>query len=153
MQTGWRHGVLAALVVAVAACGSDEETTAPLRNGIIGNWEATQVEYRSRINASVRIDLIEASATATLTIGADNSYVLTITRLGGSPEITTATWMLDGGVLSVTPTGMPWSWQFSVQLSGDSLRLGGADAEYDFDNDGQADPAQLTLVLTRQAGH
>ena len=39
--------------------------------------------------------------------------------------------------------------QFAYSLSGNTLTLTGADAEWDFDSDGAAEPAKLDVLAVR----
>ncbi len=41
------------------------------------------------------------------------------------------------------------TWQFTIDLNGNTLRLSGADTEWNFDDDDTEDAAKLDLTLVR----
>ncbi len=138
--------VLSLLLGAAFACGDD--SAGPAASEITGTWQATKVEYVSVAQPSVSVDLIaDEDWSATLVLGANGSYTFTRTPPGGQPLVDTGTWELDGDVLNVAPAGTQFRLQFDIALSGNTLRLSGADVEYAFN--GSAEDAKLNLVLTR----
>ena len=129
------------------ACGGDSAGPSP--SEITGTWQATQVEYVSVAQPSVSVDLIaDEDYSATLVLAANGSYTFTLTPPADQPQVTTGTWELAGDVLNVAPTGTQFRLQFDIALSGNTLRLTGAGAEYEF-VDNQPEDATLNLVLTR----
>lgn len=140
--------VLSLLVVAALACG--DGSVGPAASDITGTWQATQVEYVSVAQPSQSVDLIaDEDWTVTLALAANGTYTFTQTPPGEQPQTSTGTWELDGDVFNVAPTGTQYRLQFEIALSGSTLSLTGADAEYDFDDDGSPEDAKLNLVLTR----
>jgi hypothetical protein len=142
-----RRAVSIALLLSAAACGDD--SAGPTASQITGTWQATQVEFVRVAAPAVSVDLIAAGGSATLVLASDRNFTYTVTPPGELTGLETGTWELDGAILTMTPTHLTFSLQFEVQLSGDTLRLSGADAEYDFDGDHVAEPAKLNLVLVR----
>ena len=136
------------LVVCTLAACSKDSPEGPQPEQITGTWNATKVEY-VQSGASTVVDLIADSATATLVIGADNSFEYTLTPKGAAPEVTTGTWTLSGDVWKATPAGMGWSWEWNVALAAGTLSLTGANAEYDFDHDGTPEAATWNMAFTR----
>ncbi|UCC49250.1 MAG: lipocalin family protein [Gemmatimonadota bacterium] len=142
-----RRAVSIALLLSAAACGDD--SAGPTAGEITGTWQATQVEFVRVATPAVSVDLIAAGGSATLVLASDSNYTYTETPAGELPQIETGTWELHGAILTMTPSDSRFSLQFEVALSGDTLRLSGADVEYDFDGDHVAEPAKLNLVLVR----
>ena len=135
------------IVVGVAACGGDG-SSGPSPTDITGTWRATKAEFVNRATG-VAVDLVASGGSATLVLGADHSYVLTVSPVGRPAEVTAGTWKLDGDVMTVTPVGMSFSLQFDVAFSGDRLSLAGAHVEYDVNGDGRDEEAVLNLELVR----
>jgi len=130
------------------ACGDDAAGPSP--SEITGTWQATKVEYVSTAQPTVSVDLIaDEDYTVTLVLAANGSYTFTQTPPGEQPQTSTGTWELDGDVFDVAPTGTQYRLQFEIALSGNTLSLSGADAEYDFDGDQSPEDAKLNMVLTR----
>ena len=135
------------MVAGVAACGGDD-TTGPSSTEITGTWRATKAEFVSTATGAAA-ELVAAGGSATLVLGTDHSCVFTIKPPGMPAEVTAGTWKLDGDVMTVTPTGMRFSWQFDVAFSGDRLSLTGAHVAYDVNGDGRDEEAVLNLELGR----
>jgi hypothetical protein len=95
------------------------------------------------------VELIALGGTATLTLGDDGAFHYVVTPSGEDPVVTDGTWALDGDMMNMTPQGMPFSWQFDVAFSGNTLGLSGASVEYDFNHDQTPDQAKLNLVFVR----
>jgi hypothetical protein len=139
--------ILALLLGVALACGDD--AAGPSAEELTGTWEATRLEYVS-VSAPVQtVDLIADGGSATLVLAPAGTYTFTIIPDGEPQATLSGTWESGGDVLTMTVTGASFSLQFALSLSGDTLRLSGADAEYDFDGDDVAEPARLNLVLTR----
>lgn len=147
MRTSRSATSLVLLLGAAVACG--EDSAGPSQDDIVGTWEATVMEFVS-VSAPVdTVDLIADGGSATLVLAANGTYTFTVTPVGDPPDVQTGTWELGGEVMTVSPTGLPFSYQFDVVLAGDTLSLSGADAEYDFDGDDVPEAAKLNLVLVR----
>jgi len=148
MSTAWRFGVLAVLVCAAIGCSDDDEDTGPAPEQLTGIWNATKVEYVSVPPAST-VELIGLGGSATLTLDDDGTFEFVVTPSAEAPETTEGTWDIDGDMMSFTPQGMPFSWQFDVTLADDSLELNGASVEYDFNGDDTPEQAKLYLTFVR----
>lgn len=147
MRLRWLAGPMVLLLVAGMGCG-DDNPSGPGKDEITGTWQATKVEYTTPAGVSM-VDLIALGGSASLVLNADNTLVYTVTPAGGAPEVTTGTWHLSTDMMTVTPSGMPFSWQFDVDYTGDELRMSGADVEFDYNDDDIDEPAKLNLVFTR----
>ncbi|MBI5838437.1 MAG: hypothetical protein HZB25_14465 [Candidatus Eisenbacteria bacterium] len=135
------------LAVFVLSCGSSE-ITAPPKDEITGTWNATKVEYAAT-GSSARVDLVSAGGTATLALRADSTFQYSVTPAGGAPAVINGRWLVGTDILTLTPSGSPWSWAWSVTLAADTLRLTGANAEYDFDSDTVMEAAKWNLAFVR----
>lgn len=148
---GARHKFATFLLILLpalaVACG--DGSVGPSAGEITGTWQATKYEYVSVADPSTSVDLIaDEDWSVTLVLASDGSYTLTQTPPGGGPQMSTGTWDLDGDVFDVAPTGTQFRLQFDIALSGNTLRLTGADAEYEF-IENQPEDAKLNMVLTR----
>lgn len=132
-------------VAALVGCGDDEPTIPEA--DLDGVWNATRIEFASRLTSQV-VDVVPEGAVATLNIGADHAYTLTVTLPGLGPANTSGTWELDKSTFRLIPSdGDPAS--FDATLDGNHLSLRGAETVYDFDDDGAGEPADLNLELDR----
>lgn len=139
---------LVALLAAVA-CG-DDDGTGPAPATLAGTWQATKVEYVLVANPNTRIDLVQLGGTATLVLESAGAFTAVSTFPGEPPFTSAGTWSASADVLTLSfISGQFGTWQFDMTLSGNTLTLSGADADFDVDDDGQDDPAKLNLVLVR----
>jgi hypothetical protein len=96
------------------------------------------------------VDLIAGGGTGTLVLTDNDSLYLTVTPASGPQVLLTATYEIRGtDLMRVTPAGASWYWAWDMTLSGGTLKLTGADAEYDFNQDGTPDPAKWNLEMTK----
>jgi hypothetical protein len=96
------------------------------------------------------VDLIAGGGTGTLTLTADDTLRLTVTPATGSPVVLVATYQVQGiDLMRVTPAGVSWYWAWDMSLTNNTLKLTGADAQYDFNNDGLGEPAKWNLEMTK----
>jgi hypothetical protein len=95
------------------------------------------------------VDTVAQGSSLTLALEV-SSFVLTITDPGEAPNVTNGTWRSSSDTLTLTPAGMPFSWQFDMNLNGNTLTLTGAGVEFDFNADGVFEQARLNLTLVRQ---
>ena len=72
-----------------------------------------------------------------------SSFVLTITDPGHTPRVTTGSWTSSRDTMTLTPSGVSFSWVFDMNLSGSTLTLTGGSVEFDFNADGSYEQAQL----------
>jgi hypothetical protein len=141
--------LLALLVPFFAACG-DDDPAGPSSVDLAGNWTVTQIELVSVANANVSVDLMDEGVTADLVLEADGDFFLNVTDPVEGLETFTGHWTYTD-VLTMEHLGGQFvgEWQFNVSLTGDTVRLTGADAEFDFDGNDVEEPAKLNLTATR----
>ena len=147
------HGLIAVLVLAaLQGCGKDNEV-GPKPAEIYGYWKATQAEYVSHAAPSVRVDLCDSTNCWTrMQIESDHTLKVMVRHAPAAPDTTAGTWQLDGDLFKMYPGGFSWYWTWDIQLSGNTLKLTGADVRWDFDEDGlleDNEEADWNLVLVR----
>ena len=99
--------------------------------------------------SSLRVDVVAQGTKLVLALTA-GSFALTITDPGESPQVTNGSWTSSRDTMTLTPSGMPFSWVFDMNLSGNTLTLTGGSVEFDFNADGALEQAKLNLTLARQ---
>lgn len=151
-----KRALLLAAVAIVGVCcgggsGGSSPTTPsnPTSQGLPGTWRATKSEFVSAANSSVRVDIVAQGSTVTLVLDAA-AFTLTIKDPGQIGNVTTGSYRTSTDTMTMTPANMPFSWQFDMNLSGNTLTLTGGSVEFDFNADGSMDQAKLNLTLTRQ---
>jgi len=144
----WTRAALAATVAVVVGCGSD--STGPTTDDLTGTWRVTKLEFVNVANQTNRVDAIALGGNATITLNADHTFSLIATLPGELAETVTGTWASSQDTFSMFPTGMSGSWVFDMSLSGSTLTIGGANVDFDFNDDGVDEPAKLNMVLVRQ---
>jgi hypothetical protein len=148
---------LLAVVGALVGCGGGDgggsggnpAGASATGGGLTGTWRATRAEYVSASNSSLRVDTVAQGSSLTLALEA-SSFVLTISDPGEAAGVTNGTWRSSSDTLTLSPAGMPFSWQFDMNLSGNTLTLTGGAVEFDFNADGAFEQARLNLTLVRQ---
>jgi hypothetical protein len=138
-------------VAVVVACGATSSTGAgegPAPAGLVGTWRATKAEFVSADDPNTKVDVVAKGTRVTLELQAS-----TFTLTEADPDIaareTTGTWTASSDLLTMTPSGMPFSWVFQLASSGDDLSLTGGSVEFDFNLDGANEQAKLNLALVR----
>ena len=149
--------VVLAAVGALIGCGGGGDndgggnpgSASSTGGGLVGTWRATRAEYVSATNSALKVEIVAQGSNLTLALEA-STFVLTITDPGEAPNVTNGTWRSSSDTMTLTPAGMPFSWQFDMNLSGNTLTLTGAAVEFDFNADGALEQAGLSLTLVRQ---
>jgi hypothetical protein len=133
-----------------ASCGGDDDSSGPPDSDLVGTWDATSIELTSVANPGTVVELISQGANGRLVLQSNGDFGLSVGIPGEPTEFGNGTWgATDVLTLSFGEGDIQGTWQFDIELNGDSLRLTGADSEWDFDDDGTEDPAKLDLALTR----
>lgn len=139
-----------------AACGDDDDGTGP--DGVTvadlaGSWTATQLQFTSTEGLG-SVDIIQdLGGSFVLQIQSDGSFTADVNvpqmgsfELPGSVTISGSTLTVD--FAQDVPPFNDFSADFT--LSGNQLTLDVSDADFDFNQDGQEDPATATVILQRQ---
>lgn len=146
MRTWLRIAVCVGLGAA-AGCGGDEPAAPPVED-VYGQWTAVEFEYQS-VPPEDAVDIVAYGGTASLDLQQDGDFVLVVSPAGELSATTYGFWELSRDMMSLTPQGMPYAWEFDVALSGGALSLRGASVEYDFDHDGAPEDATLDMLLVQ----
>ena len=142
-------GLASALVLVAGACGSDASGPSPA--GLAGTWDATRFAYVSASNQSVKVDVVPAGTAVTLQLLESGTFSLVATAAGSTVFSRAGSWSASTDVLTLNFTsGAGGNWQLDMKLNGNTLTLLGANAEYDFNSDGQPDDAHLDTAFTRR---
>ena len=145
-----RFMLLLPLVASLALSCDDDDPSGPAAPSLVGTWNLTAIELVSVANSSVHVDLMDEGVTGSLILEGDGDFVLSVIDPIEGPETFTGTWsMADVLTLEHDPGQFDDVWQFDVTLTANTLRLTGADAEFDFNDDGVEDPAKLNITGTR----
>lgn len=146
------------IVAALAACGGDggitevepDEAIEPF----VGTWEADSLTLTSVADMSIVANLLEVGGSFTINVQPSGAYTATLVFTDGdttvpSVEIGQMTVSDDFITLDATqPDRDPVTSSYTF-LSSDRLRLEGP-TEFDFNFDGDADPALAYFELVRQ---
>lgn len=145
MSARWSGVVAVFLLAALADCGKDK-AVGPKPSQIYGTWNATKVEFVSRTNPPVTVDLCASGGGATLVIETNQDITYVLRCAGQAPDTTRGTWKLEGDLFKMYPAGVPWEWTWDVTLSGNTLKLEDADMEWDFGNGREMADQNMILV-------
>lgn len=146
-----RGSLIALLFLAggsLAGCGEDALAPAEGIEPFVGNWRATDLVVRSAANEDLRVDLLAMGATFTINVQPSGQYTaILIFSQQASTEIGYLT--VNGSTLTMKRDfPAPGTTTAQYSFSGDRLTLDG-DTEFDFNLDGDADPAFAHFELIR----
>jgi hypothetical protein len=143
----WSRGAALALAGALTACSETgiEETE------LVGIWDATKFEFEETSgDPVVTVDLMTMNYEITIEINEGGTYEISMSFLGGAPEVDTGTWSLDGDLLVLTATGEPVGDEFEVTIAGTTLTVRSDDQTWDFDEDGTEEPALFEAIFQKR---
>lgn len=133
------------------SCGGDGDSgTNPVLERMEGRWEASEFRVTAKANASQTFELVEAGGQFLLDIQASGRYAATLT-LGGQGGTESGRIEIQGSRFTQypeNPPGDPVSGTWSMP-DDDTLILDG-DTEFDFDFDGEEEPATGHIELFRR---
>ncbi|MCH8936230.1 MAG: lipocalin family protein [Gemmatimonadetes bacterium] len=140
-----------ALFVAVAVgCSDSGDSTGPASpSDFVGDWLASSYVVTSVANTSQTQDLTALGMTLAITF-TETTYSGSASFPGEVTETFSGTYTISGNQLTLNETGEGTPEIMTYTLSGNTLTLSGDDEQYDFDDDGQDEPATFTTVLARQ---
>lgn len=138
-----------ALCVAVAVGCSDDSTGVASPSEFVGDWLASSYVVTNIANTSQSEDLTALGMTISITF-TETTYSGTANFNGEGTEAFSGTYTIEGNQLTLNETGKLEADTMTYTLVGDTMTLSGLDDEYDFDDDGQEDPASWVMVLQRQ---
>lgn len=144
--------LLPCFAVLLGAC--DDDGTGPedvTLDDLAGAWEILSFEFRSVSDPSQSLDLIDdLEGTGTLTIEAAGAFSLELMLPGVPAEASMGELRIENGRLTVIDASDPDPIAFDIDLQGSTLTLVADEGgEFDLDEDGEDEPAIVTLVLRR----
>ena len=149
MHRASRRLLLVLPALLFAACG-DDDSTGPVNSSLVGTWDATVIQLTSVADPGEAVELVSQGASGRLVLQADGGFGLSVGVPGEPTEFGNGDWSsTDVLTLDFGEGDIQGRWQFDIDLNGNTLRLTGADTEWDFDDDGSEDPAKLNLTLVR----
>ena len=144
-------GLIASLLL--ISCKKSDQPTEPANtvpSEVVGTWIASQWTFVSTDSAST-VDVIAIGADLTVVLQTSGRYTLIVTYPNDPTEYETGVLSFSGDQMTITSdnpnegiTVMTWS------VSGTSMTLLSTDDDFDFDDDGNSEPAIMTIVLDRQ---
>ncbi len=143
----WRWMTVFTVLSIAAGCGGDDPV-APAIEDVYGQWTAVEFKYQS-VPPETTVDIVAFGGTASLDLQEDGDFELVVSPVGELSVTTYGYWELGQDMMSLTPQGMPYSWEFDVALIDGKLSLRGASVEFDFDNDEVPEDATLDMLLAQ----
>ncbi len=158
--------LIAPLFLLATACSSDDDEDAKVDEGpefaisdLQGTWNATRITFsysgQPPIPDPSFYEVIGEGGTGVLTVQSSGRFTLTVTPAGaGAESFSGRMYFENGQFFSIQfdddPPDDPT--YFGATLSGNTFELnGGPDtAEWDFDDDGNDEPASVSLSFTKQ---
>ncbi len=150
-----RLGVLLAalLLLSFGGCGDDPVGVVATSDDLLGTWNVTSLVY-APVGGGTSVQAIEPGTSGVITFRADLTYTITFAEVG-PPQVTDVedgTFTVMGSVLVITPDDAPNdpSNLDIPELTATSATLFQAVDEFDFDDDGNDEPATTTVMLQKQ---
>jgi hypothetical protein len=150
-STGWLTGApLVAIIFLTAACKSGGVEPNSSISALVGDWDATSLVITSVADPSIHPDLIQLGATFTLNVQPSGQYTA-ILVYNGQPKTEIGQLSVSGDSITLQPTtpSSGASTTGSYQVNGNHLTIDG-DTEFDFNLDGQPDPAKAHFELMKK---
>ncbi len=139
-------------LLASVAVGCSDSAAGPgsaTPSDLAGVWLAVAYTVTNVANTSLSAELVVMGLSLSLTI-TETSYAGIVTFPGEPTEDFSGTYTIDGQSLILDELGEVELETMIYSLSGSVLTLSGNDDEYDFDDDGQDEPATFVIVLDKQ---
>ena len=139
---------------ALAACRDDSGPGSSITiDDLVGTWNATTVTYTSQGNPGVRVDRIAGGGFATVTVATSGGYAFVLVPAGAEAEVTSGFMVIEGGFLLVQNISEPGvTIAFAMTVVSGTLGLLSDEPSYDFNGDGEEEPAVLQIGLRRASG-
>jgi hypothetical protein len=143
-----RRGMAIIPLIAILTLGCDDPISLD-PSDLAGTWTALSYSWLDKADLITTYDMIPDGGSFVVTLGSDGSFSAMRTLPGETAE----SW---SGVYSVTPPQLTFSdfgdgqpEPFLATRDEDRMTLVTGNAEFDFDDDGTPDPAQLSIFLQR----
>ncbi len=146
-MTRTTFSLLALMTPVLIGCG-DATGLDPVE--LAGTWSALEYRFTNPANTSQTVELIALGGSLSIVIRADSTYTATIQEPGDAPETRSGTVEIQGDTLTISESGQGSPTPYMARRSGDTLTMTTSDEDFDFDQDGTDDPADVRIVLVRQ---
>jgi hypothetical protein len=138
----------AMLVTAVIGCSDTAAPSDPA--DLAGTWNATSMVFVDDADPTVSVDVVTMGASFQLVIAADGTFTGAF-AMGSEIEPFAGTIAISGTNLIITDSLDPTDTStVAFTLDGNTLTLMDDEELYDFDDDGQEEPANSTWVMEKQ---
>lgn len=123
------------------------ETSVPASPALLGSWSATRWQYSSNLRADRAVDLVcDLRGSVTLSLGPEG-FVLTWVLEGGERQAIGGGYAVQGGEIEFSARGAPERAEY--HLGSVELSLSSDASAWDFDGDGEEEPARFVAVFVR----
>ena len=144
--------MMAAGLIVIGACGGDGLVDPPIDGTddvapFVGRWDAEVFTVTSLADTSIVADLME-NGSFVINVQPSGNYTATLT-FGGIPLVETGTLSVQGDFIVLRPDGGSSATSAYEFIGEDYLLLDGP-TEFDFNVDGDLDPARAHIELQRQ---
>ncbi len=134
------------VVVIGIACG-DPVGIEP--SAIAGTWNSLTYGFVNAADPTETVELISMGATLTITFTSDRNFTWNFRDVDGAVETRSGTFSVAGDVLTLSESGQGSPDPFIAVRDRDNMTLRTGNREFDFDEDGTGEPAELRIFLTR----
>ena len=126
------------------ACG---DPTGIEPGAIAGTWNSITYGFVNRADPTETVELVSQGASLTVTFTSDGDFTWDFRDVDGAVETRSGTFSVAGDVLTLSESGQEDP--FLAVRHDDSLTLRTGNREFDFNEDGTDEPAELRIFLTR----
>ncbi len=127
------------------ACG-DPVSVEP--GAIAGTWNAINYGFVNKADLDDTVELISMGASLTVTFTSEGNITWDFREVDGQVEARSGTFSVEGSILTLSESGQDPD-PFLATRNDDSMTLRTGNREFDFDEDGTDDPAELQIFLMR----
>ncbi len=142
------------LLSSAVAFGGCDNLTGDGKGGplaeLAGVWLATHYVMTNPANTLQSVDLIAEGEWVSIMIDSDGGFTYSEYEAGMPPSTDEGLVTVEGDTLWVAIAGESEPYLLRYELSGDLLTLRTDQEEWDFDNDGTAEPARAVYTFARQ---
>ena len=115
---------------------------------IAGTWNAINYGFVNKADLDDTVELISQGASLTVTFTSDGDFTWDFRDVDGQLEARSGTFSVAGSILTLSESGQDPD-PFLATRNDDSMTLRTGNREFDFDEDGIGEPAELRIFLTR----
>ncbi len=128
------------------ACGNPASVEP---GAIAGTWNGLQYAFVNKADPTEGVELVSQGATLTVTFTSGGDFTWDFRDVDGAVEARSGTFSVDGEFLTFSESGQGSPDPFLAVREDHNMTLRTGNREFDFDEDGTDDPAELRIFLTR----